>query len=555
MKQHISLPSAPAARLTVCCCICFCCLRAANADAEKINGGKVISVSDGDTITVLSGHRRVRIRLHGVDSPERRQPYGRQTRKFTSEMVLGEKVKLRILVFDRLGQAIARVYIRQKCLNDELLRAGMSWHNRQVYRNRRLAALEHGAQKARRGLWAAPNPTPPWVWRRRHGRYMRRTARESSTTAKTARRTGVWRTGSAPRVRPAPAPPQAWSQQSRKVRRPPAVRPPPAVVPFPKETAREQRVAEPPAGPTRGTGPSWAETDLKRRRRPPWTRMSSGTTDYMWSIWGSGPDSVFMVGYSGAVLRHDGATWTRVSTKTSQALMGVWGSGPDDVFAVGLGGTILRYDGARWTRMPSGTGMLLYGVWGSGPDDVFAVGLGGTIVHYDGARWTRMTSGTTRFLWSVWGSGPGDVYAVGEGGIILHYDGLRWARMPYHGSDTLHGVWGSGPRDVYAVGQRGTILHYDGTVWTRLSFFDTKTLHGVWGTGPRDVYAVGEQGTILHYDGFTWTNMDFFSTRSLYTVWGNGTNDLFAGGSGGLIIHHDCTPPGGFPGARRAGAR
>jgi hypothetical protein len=109
-----------------------------------------------------------------------------------------------------------------------------------------------------------------------------------------------------------------------------------------------------------------------------------------------------------------------MSSGTSYYLYGVWGSSDNDVYAVGWKGTILHYDGSAWSTMRSGGGYLV-GVWGSSGGDVYAVGESGTILHYDGSAWSTMRSGTSSYLSGVWGSSGSDVYAVGESGTILHY--------------------------------------------------------------------------------------------------------------------------------------
>jgi hypothetical protein len=92
------------------------------------------------------------------------------------------------------------------------------------------------------------------------------------------------------------------------------------------------------------------------------------------------------VGVSGTILHWDGSVWTSVSSGTTNNLWGIWGSGASDVWAVGNSdvafvGTILHWDGSAWTSVSSGTTSHLYGVWGSGPSDVWAVGDGGTILE------------------------------------------------------------------------------------------------------------------------------------------------------------------------------
>ena len=138
------------------------------ARAEEFTG-KVVGVADGDTVTVLRDEKTpVKIRLQAVDCPEKAQPFGQKAKQFTSEMVFGKVVTVRVATRDRYGRTVAWVAVGVKSLNEELLRAGMAWHYRQYDKSEKLAKLEQEARAAKRGLWADPNPTPPWEWR--HGK-------------------------------------------------------------------------------------------------------------------------------------------------------------------------------------------------------------------------------------------------------------------------------------------------------------------------------------------------------------------------------------------------
>jgi hypothetical protein len=190
--------------------------------------------------------------------------------------------------------------------------------------------------------------------------------------------------------------------------------------------------------------------------------MTSGTSEWLYDIWGSSDSNIFAVGNFGTILHYNGYSWSKMSNITDESLNGIWGSGPNNVFAVGYGGIILHYDGNIWHKMYSGTSNSLNDIWGSGPNDIFAIGYNGTILHYDGTMWHAVNSGTVNSLNGVWGSGPNDVFAVGSGGIILHYDGSTWRTMNSGTSNSLNSVWGNGPNDVFAVGNGGTILQYAG---------------------------------------------------------------------------------------------
>ncbi|AUX44742.1 uncharacterized protein SOCE26_062100 [Sorangium cellulosum] len=121
-------------------------------------------------------------------------------------------------------------------------------------------------------------------------------------------------------------------------------------------------------------------------------------------------------------MHYDGQSWKRVlSSGTSETLRGVWGTGPGDVFAVGASDTIVHYDGQSWKRVPSSDTLEnLAGVWGSGPGAVFAVGWSGTIVHYDGVSWLRFNSTTDESFQGIWGH-AGTSFMVGDRGTIFRH--------------------------------------------------------------------------------------------------------------------------------------
>lgn len=124
-------------------------------------------MSDGDTITVLTSKKKqVKIRLYGIDCPEKKQAFGKKAKKFTSSMVYGKKVTVRKVTRDKYGRVIGWVSINGKSLNKELLKAGFAWHYKRYSSDTALASLEKRARKAKRGLWADPNPIPPWEYRK-----------------------------------------------------------------------------------------------------------------------------------------------------------------------------------------------------------------------------------------------------------------------------------------------------------------------------------------------------------------------------------------------------
>ena len=130
--------------------------------------GKVVAVADGDTITVLRGRQRVRIRLQGVDTPEKRQAFGQQAKRFTTRFVFGKVVRVVPVTTDRYRRTVGEVFVGDRSLNEALVKAGLAWwYRRYARRAKLLEHLELEARKARRGLWADAKPVAPWDYHHR----------------------------------------------------------------------------------------------------------------------------------------------------------------------------------------------------------------------------------------------------------------------------------------------------------------------------------------------------------------------------------------------------
>ena len=137
-------------------------LLAGPAAAEEFEG-RVVGITDGDTIKVLRAGRAETVRLQGVDAPEKRQAYGERARRFAADLSFDRTVVVRATGRDRNGRLLGEVVLPDgRSLNQELVRAGYAWWFRKYSRDVRLARLEEEARQGRRGLWADQAPEPPW---------------------------------------------------------------------------------------------------------------------------------------------------------------------------------------------------------------------------------------------------------------------------------------------------------------------------------------------------------------------------------------------------------
>lgn len=145
--------------------------------------GKVIQVADGDSITVLDADRvQHRVRINGIDAPEKAQPYGDRARQNMARLVAGKPVTADCHKTDRYGRQVCQVWVQPadcpRCdrtldVGHAQLVAGLAWWYRAYAKEQSASdrgqyeSAEQQAQARKTGLWQHPDPVPPWEWRRR----------------------------------------------------------------------------------------------------------------------------------------------------------------------------------------------------------------------------------------------------------------------------------------------------------------------------------------------------------------------------------------------------
>lgn len=142
------------------------------AYADTITG-RVVGVADGDTLTLLdASNTQHKIRLSGIDSPEKGQPFGQVCKKSLSDLAYERVVVVEASKLDRYGRVIGKVIVDNQDANLEQLRRGCGWHYKR-YQNEqaledRLAytTAEEEARGGKVGLWSENDPIPPWEWRK-----------------------------------------------------------------------------------------------------------------------------------------------------------------------------------------------------------------------------------------------------------------------------------------------------------------------------------------------------------------------------------------------------
>lgn len=153
-------------------CITALCLLVAisatiTAESEEFRG-KVVGIVDGDTLDVMRDGKAARVRLWGIDTPEKRQAFGARAKQFTADHCFQKEVTVRIKDQDRYKRLVGEVILAEGVnLNQELVRAGMAWwYKRYAPGDGTLEHLQETAQQSRTGLWEDAFPIPPWKFRR-----------------------------------------------------------------------------------------------------------------------------------------------------------------------------------------------------------------------------------------------------------------------------------------------------------------------------------------------------------------------------------------------------
>ena len=135
--------------------------------------GKVVGVSDGDTLTLLvpdgASYRQVKVRLGEIDTPESKQPYGERAKQTLSDLAYNKPARVVVQDTDKYGRTVGRVYVGSLDVNAEMIRQGAAWAYRQYLKDQSLLALEQQAKSAKRGLWGLPEAErcAPWDWRKK----------------------------------------------------------------------------------------------------------------------------------------------------------------------------------------------------------------------------------------------------------------------------------------------------------------------------------------------------------------------------------------------------
>ena len=138
--------------------------------------GKVVGVSDGDTLTVLvqrdQSLEQIKVRVSGIDAPEKAQAFGDRSKQGLSDCAFAKQVQVEVIKLDRYGRSVAKVISQGTDCGLRQIELGLAWHYKAYAREQSpadrqsYAAAEDLAHERKLGLWSDPAAIPPWDFRR-----------------------------------------------------------------------------------------------------------------------------------------------------------------------------------------------------------------------------------------------------------------------------------------------------------------------------------------------------------------------------------------------------
>lgn len=114
---------------------------------------------------MLSGKEQTKVRLYGIDAPEKKQDYGQRSKQFLASLIAGQVVEVEPKGKDRYKRTLGIIRHKGQDINAQMVLNGYAWAY--VKYSKIYVDQEKTARENKRGLWQSSNPTPPWVWRKR----------------------------------------------------------------------------------------------------------------------------------------------------------------------------------------------------------------------------------------------------------------------------------------------------------------------------------------------------------------------------------------------------
>ena len=138
---------------------------------------KLVSIQDGDSfIARARDGELLRIRIAGIDAPEKGQPYADVARQHLHDLIDGQTLRIEPIKDDPYGRKVANVYVDERDVGLAQIEAGLAWHfkrfaaDQSAQQRRAYARAEQRARDERIGMWREANLVEPWRYRRSQGR-------------------------------------------------------------------------------------------------------------------------------------------------------------------------------------------------------------------------------------------------------------------------------------------------------------------------------------------------------------------------------------------------
>lgn len=140
----------------------------ANGFAKKPFKAEVTKIIDGDSLKVKDGRKYYEIRLYGIDAPEYDQPYAAEAKKLVKETILGKKVTVLPVEWDKYHRLVAIVNYKEQSINKRLLSRGLAWYYPKYCKLRMCKSWKREGKKAKKrgeNIWSDPSSMAPWRWK------------------------------------------------------------------------------------------------------------------------------------------------------------------------------------------------------------------------------------------------------------------------------------------------------------------------------------------------------------------------------------------------------
>ena len=139
-----------------------------SAFAQKSFTAEIVKIIDGDSLKARNGKKLYEIRLYGIDAPEYDQPYASKAKKLVKKIILGKKVNVVPVEWDKYHRLVAIVNFKDQSINKRLLSSGLAWYYPKYCKMSICKEWKQEGKKAKKrgeNIWSDPLSMAPWKWK------------------------------------------------------------------------------------------------------------------------------------------------------------------------------------------------------------------------------------------------------------------------------------------------------------------------------------------------------------------------------------------------------